>query len=282
MSTKRHAGRRRRAQSRKTLDSPDVRDGGQPRLQTTRTTSTASSAQDDWQALPQAHDGSPWAALEDGSPGEEDEDEAGALEDGLTFALPLLGPRLADRLFGRDGFHWSERDRRDSWWRRQLRLLPAEVAGVVLLCIASVLAIVIASKAASAASSHPVGPQATATLPSGIILQQSPAVSTPTSQASDYLVGVWVSNPSPPAAGAVKVFVRLTHDAQPVAGVPVQIAVNFPGFAKPYGPVKTDSYGLATFTVTYGGTPPAQPVYVTATATVGGQKLTQQTLFVPQ
>jgi hypothetical protein len=230
--------------------------------------------------LPRAHDGSPWAALEDRSPGEAD--EVGALEGGLKFALPLRGPRLADRLFGRDGFHWSERDRRDSLWRRQLRLLPAVVAGIVLLCIASVLAIVIASKAASAATSHPVGPQATATLPSGIVLQQSPAMSTQTPQASDYLVGVWVSNPSPPTAGAVKVFVRLTHDAQPIAGVPVRIAVNFPGFTHPYGPAKTDSYGLATFTVTYSGTPPAQPVYVTATATVDGQQLTQQTLFVPQ
>jgi hypothetical protein len=147
--------------------------------------------------------------------------------------------------------------------------------------MASAFAIVIASKAESQVSNRTPTVQATAPLSGGIILQQSPAAGTPTPQAAHILMGVWVSNPSPPTSGAVQVFVRLTRDTHPLAGVPVGIVVNFPDAASRYGPVKTDGYGLATFTVHYGGAPSEQPVYVTADAKVDGQAISQQTLFVP-
>lgn len=200
-------------------------------------------------------------------------------------ALPVLGRRRRRR-FGRrflwhKGFHWSERNWRKSAWRRQLGLVPAVVAGLVLVGIASTFAIVIASRASSQVSNRPPTVQATAPLSTGIVLQQTPAAGTPTPQAAQNLMGVWVSNPSPPTSGSVQVFVRLTHDTHPLAGVPVSIVVNFPGTASNYGPVMTDGYGLAKFTVRYGGTPAEQPVYVTANAKVDGQAISQQTLFVP-
>jgi hypothetical protein len=199
--------------------------------------------------------------------------------------LPVLGRRRRRR-FGRrvlwhKGFHWSERNWRKSAWRRQLGLVPVVVAGLVLVSIASAIAIVIAAKASSQVSNRPPTVQATAPLSSGIVLQPSPVAGTPPPPAQD-LMGVWVSNPSPPTSGSVQVFVRLTHDTHPLAGVPVSIVVNFPGTASNYGPVMTDGYGLAKFTVRYGGTPAEQPVYVTANAKVDGQVISQQTLFVPQ
>jgi hypothetical protein len=201
--------------------------------------------------------------------------------------LPVLVRRRRRWRFGKrflwhKGFHWSERNWRKSGARRKLRLVPVVVAGVVLVSIASTLAIVIASKAASHVPTSLPTAQATAPLSGGIVLQQSPTAGTPTPTATQDLMGVWVSNPSPPTSGAVQVYVRLTHDTRPMAGVPVSIVVNFPGSASNYGPVKTDGYGLATFTVRYGGAPAEQPVYITASAKVDGQTLSQQTLFVPQ
>ena len=96
------------------------------------------------------------------------------------------------------------------------------------------------------------------------------------------MMGVWPSDSSPSTAGSLEIFVRVTYFSEAVAGIPVSIVVNFPGSTQSYGPVNTDSYGLAKFTVNYGGTTSARPVYVTGNATVNGQKLSEQTYFVPQ
>ncbi len=279
MSSKRKAARRRQAQSGKLSVMPGPRNGqqqGEPSEPAGPRGAPRSQRANGWVATPAL-------AAAARVP---DEAAQAAVAFAEPSTLPVLGRRrrrsFGRRLLWHKGFHWSERNWRKSAWRRQLGLVPMVVAGLVLVGIASTVAIVIAYKASSQVANRPPTVQATAPLSSGIVLQQTPAAGTPTPQAAQNLMGVWVSNPSPPTSGSVQVFVRLTHDTHPLAGVPVSIVVNFPGTASNYGPVKTDGYGLAKFTVRYGGTPAEQPVYVTANAKVDGQAISQQTLFVPQ
>ena len=50
-----------------------------------------------------------------------------------------------------------------------------------------------------------------------------------------------------------------------------------------YGPVATDSYGVATFTLSFSGVPAYRPIYLTATTKLAdGTELTGQTFFVPR
>ncbi len=183
----------------------------------------------------------------------------------------------------REYFQRSERNWRQSDWYREVRALPRVLVAVVLIAIASTFAVAVATKAAAISPSVLATAQSTPAVSGGIVLQQSPVKATASAQAADVLMGVWTSSASPSTGGSVQVFVRLTKAAEAVAtGVPVSITVTFPGASHSYGPVKTDSYGLATFTVSYAGAPRAEPVYVTGHATVSGQKIEQQTYFVPQ
>ena len=181
----------------------------------------------------------------------------------------------------REFFRRSERNWRQRNWYRELRLLPRLIAVLLFVAVASTFAVVIATKAAAFSPSALATANATSTLPGGIVLQQSPSEGTAIVPPADYLVGIWTSDASPPTSGSVQVYVRLTHTSQALPNVPVSITVNFPGFTQSYGPVKTDSYGLATFTVNYSGAPSAHPVYMTATAIINGQKVAQQAYFVP-
>ncbi len=195
---------------------------------------------------------------------------------------PLVASFRAYTPAWRESFRRRERDWRQSYWYRELRLAPRFIAGLLFVLVASTFAVVVATKAATLSPSALITAGATPSLSGGIVLQQSPSGGTPTAPTSDYLIGVWTSNASPPTSGSVQVFVRLTHTSQAVSGIPVSISVALPGGAQSFGPIKTDSYGLATFTLVYAGTTTARPIYITATATVDGQKLTQQTYFVPQ
>jgi hypothetical protein len=182
----------------------------------------------------------------------------------------------------REFFRRRERNWRQSYWYRELRVVPRLITGLLFIIVASTFAIVVATKAATLSPSAPASARVTPPLSGGIVLQQSPSGGTPTAAPSDYLIGVWISDASPPTSGSVQIFVRVTHASQAEAGIPVSISVALPGGAQTYGSIKTDGYGLATFTAIYRGTTAARPVFITATATVGGKKLTQQTYFVPR
>jgi hypothetical protein len=113
----------------------------------------------------------------------------------------------------------------------------------------------------------------------GVVLRsQSP---TPTLAPPAYAIGAWPSNSSPPSSGTLVIYVRVTEtlgDAAAV-GVPVYLKVKFPYSTQSYGPVPTNGDGIAAFKVTYGGLPPGQPAFVTASMTIAGRNYTADTVF---
>lgn len=210
--------------------------------------------------------------------------------------LTRVGERRRDHLFGaswsdavvrllprRSPFNWRERDWRGSAWGQRARFVPVVAALLVMLVISGAFAITLATHAASVAQTQVRLPAIAA--PSAAaenILRPLPANSTATPTAPQYLIGVWTSSASLPAAGSVKVFVRITKGVAPVAHVRVSLWVDFPSYSKGFGPSVTDADGVAIITITYGGLPPNYPVYVTANATISGQKVSTQSVFVPQ
>lgn len=183
----------------------------------------------------------------------------------------------------RSPYSWRERDWRGSAWGRRARALPAVAALLVALLVAGTFAITLATRAAGVAQSQVHLPTMTApTVPAGDILRPVPPSATATPAAPQYLVGVWMSSASPPAAGSVKVFVRVSKGVAPAAHVRVSLWVEFPGYSRGFGPAVTDADGIATINVTYGGLPANQPVFVTANASIGRQTVSAQTTFVPQ
>ena len=80
----------------------------------------------------------------------------------------------------------------------------------------------------------------------------------------------------------VNAYARVTKDGQPVTGIAVTLDADYSG-ADHLGPVATDSYGVATFTLSFSGVPAYRPIYLTATTKLAdGTELTGQTFFVPR
>ncbi len=184
----------------------------------------------------------------------------------------------------RPSFGLGERD----WWSSellsQIRRIPRLLAGVTFVAVTAIVAFIVASLATASIARTPILSAARATQPpdSSSIVQQVSTSSTPTPVAPAYQIGVWVSEYSPPASGSIDVFVRVTHDVAPEGNQPVYLVVTLPSGSARLGPTMTDSYGVATFHVSYGYVPPEQPVFVVATTTIQGQILSANTVFVPQ
>lgn len=197
----------------------------------------------------------------------------------LSSSLSSSLSGLMDSVLSRGDFRWSERNHRDSALRRQVRLLPAFGLAALVVVAAGTFAWVLASRAASQATvTQQPKAQATAAAPGGLILQ-APGSATPTPQAAHYLIGAWLSQTSP-GGGATQIFVRVSHDNAPVAGVPVTITLSLGDRGgTDYGPVPTDGYGLATFNV-FLGVGAGTPGYLEAHATVNGQALSFNESFV--
>jgi hypothetical protein len=177
--------------------------------------------------------------------------------------------------FQRRAFHWSERRGRQEAWHRLRMLLPIALATTLLFVTASTFAIIVAARTATHPPLHlPVPPNVSPQ--GGVALQQPSATLSPTPDPTVYQIGAWVSDFSPPPGGTVHVYVRVSANDQPVPDIAVTLTVN----ATRHAPATTDAYGLAIFTVSYGGFG-GRPVFVTATATIGGRVLTQVTTFVP-
>ncbi len=192
-------------------------------------------------------------------------------------AVPLRGRPIS----GGASFSWRERDWRSSGWLREARVLPGIVALLAIVGLASAFAFMLANRAASASQAGIGTAAATQPLQSGVLVQQAPAVLTPSPEVPPYQIGVWVDNPTPGAAGTEKVFVRVSHQVAPVLGAQVTLLVQSASGAQSYGPRPTGADGLVSFDVGYGYVPAGQPVFVTATTTEGGQTVTAQTTFFP-
>jgi hypothetical protein len=217
----------------------------------------------------------------------QDEEESGSDEDevGVTFdvdpELFNIPSSLSGQAFaGDDAFALRERNR-EGW--KQFRR-----TGLVLLVLTLVLSVAAFGAAVAAsylrrATDHLTIPAPAPTVgaySNGVVVQPGSESTTPTPEAPKYQIGAWMSN-NAPGGGSVKVFVRLTQDVAPIPRIPVTLSVQMPGGSVVrLGPTSTDAYGLAIFTVNFGGARGA-PIFVTASATIGTEDLTAETVFVP-
>lgn len=204
--------------------------------------------------------------------GEADPEEPYMIDD-------VLFPR-DDSLSLRDD-PFALRERSTDGWKRLRTTLLALLALALMVAVAVVGAAVAAMYAQQASRSINI----TQTRPTvgsynnGVVVQPGPELASPTPEAPKYQIGAWMSN-NAPAGGTVKVYVRLSQDVAPLPNIPVTLAIQTPGGVLSYGPTNTDTYGLATFTVNFGGIA-GTPVFVTASAKIGDQELTADTVFVP-
>ena len=220
---------------------------------------------------------------------DEDSDEYTTLDDDNSsdFAFDV-DPELIDisgsisgQAFTRDeAFALRERNR-DGW--KQFRRTALALVSLVLMLSVATLGAAVAASYLHHATDHltiPAQVPTTSSYSNGVVVQPGAEGIAPTPEAPKYLIGAWMSN-NAPGGGSVKVFVRLTEDVAPIPQVPVTLAVQMPGGSVvQLGPTNTDGYGLATFTVNFGGIRGA-PIFVTASATVGDENLTAETVFVP-
>jgi len=216
-----------------------------------------------------------------------DDNESTPDDDGANVAFDIdpelinIPDSLSGQTFTRDDA-FALRERNGDGWRQVRR------TGLVLLSLALVLSVAafgatVAASYLRRATDHLTIPSIAPTVgsySSGVVVQPGSEGITPTPEAPKYQIGAWMSN-NAPGGGSVKVFVRLTEDVAPIPQIPVTLSVQMPGGSVvQLGPTNTDGYGLATFTVNFGGARGA-PFFVTASATVGTEALTAETVFVP-
>jgi hypothetical protein len=195
---------------------------------------------------------------------------------------PSLYERFHNWLADAMPFRWRERARRYGFWRRRLLPILAVFTCLAVGLAVGVFALKAAGHAAGAFTSGAPGAQAT-TGGSVMISPLNNTNSTPTPTTPPYDVGVWVSD-TLPQGGSVTVFVRVSHNgsgsvqAQPGARVYVQAIT--PNGGVTVGPLTTDSYGVASGKLNYGNVGSQQPIYLTATTSIGGQNYTGTYTFV--
>lgn len=183
-----------------------------------------------------------------------------------------------------DDFTWSER----SWeTRANLRRIGVKTATLLMIALAAIVigaaSVVVATRVARRAPSNIAVTNTTSEPNSGVVLQPVGGSSQATPGPLTYTIGTWLSNSSPGSEGSVKVYVRVTYNTKPVAGAPVTLTLTG-GRNATYGPKRTNSQGMVTFTVTYAA--PSNnsdlvPYFVTASTAVEGNRLSADTTFVP-
>jgi len=219
--------------------------------------------------------------------GDSDEDTTLFDDDSSDFAFDV-DPELIDisgsisgQAFTRnEAFALRER-KRDGW--KQFRKTALVLVSLVLMLSVAAFGAAVAASYLHRATDHltiPAQVPTTSSYSNGVVVQPGAEGIAPTPEAPKYLIGAWMSN-NAPGGGSVKVFVRLTEDVAPIPQVPVTLAVQMPGGSVvQLGTTNTDGYGLATFTVNFGGIRGA-PIFVTASAKVGDENLAAETVFVP-
>jgi len=215
---------------------------------------------------------------EDKTPDDDDEFDFGFDVDSELINIPNS---ISGQVFTRDdAFALRERNR-DGW--KQLRKTALVLLSLVLMLTIAAFGAAIAASYLHRATDHlaiPVSVPTTSSYSNGVVVQPGSEGIAPTPVAPKYQIGAWMSN-NAPGGGSVKVFVRLTEDVAPIPQIPVTLSVQMPGGSVvKLGPTNTDGYGLATFTVKFGGTR-GVPIFVTASATVGDENLSADTVFVP-
>jgi hypothetical protein len=218
-----------------------------------------------------------WPDDNEGTP---DDDEADVTFD-VDPELINIPDSLSGQTFTRDDAFTLRERNRDGW--KQFRR-----TALVLLTLALVLSVAAFGAAVAASYLHRATAHLTIPAPAptvgsysnGVVVQPGSEGIAPTPEAPKYQIGAWMSN-NAPGGGSVKVFVRLTEDVAPIPQIPVTLSVQMPGGSLvKLGPTNTDGYGLAIFTVNFGGARGA-PIFVTASAKVGTEDLTAETVFVP-
>jgi hypothetical protein len=210
-----------------------------------------------------------------------DEGDEGSAGNEGVYEIPLnIADGIISESLSRDEA-FALHERSFDGWKQLRKTLLILLAFTLILAVAVFGGAVAASYALRATQKVNITPKPTASrYNSGVVIQPDTGSTTPTPIMAQYQIGAWLSN-NAPSGGSVKVFVRLTEDVAPVAKIPVTLAVQMPGGTVQLGPTNTDDYGLATFTVTYGGLS-GTPVFVTATAKIDDtHEITADTVFVP-
>jgi hypothetical protein len=169
-------------------------------------------------------------------------------------------------------------------WTRRLSL-TAQIVGLILLLGVSAVSAFILSKAVLPSSPEPLSISSVDSSPKkdGYVIAPPAAAGSPTPVAAGSSVGVWVDSSTPGTSATMNAYARVTRDGQAVSGIAVKLDADYSGATTTYGPVTTDSYGIATFTLSFSGVPAYRPIYLTATTKlVDGTELTGQTFFVPR
>ncbi|MFI5271444.1 MAG: hypothetical protein ACHQ4H_00240 [Ktedonobacterales bacterium] len=185
----------------------------------------------------------------------------------------------------REGFGWRERDWGRLLWMRQVRMIPAVGAGVLVLALLLGGTYLLATRTISPSSIHLSSPfKAAAPTANGrpVFVAPGSAQQSPTPALPTYTVGVWVADTSPPASGSDAIFVRVSRNVLPAAGVPVTIAVELPNGFQSSGRLVTNKDGYATYKLVFSNLPPDQPVIITATANTASGIVSASTTFLPQ
>ncbi len=215
------------------------------------------------------------------------DDEESHLEDDESDFAYDVDPDLniPDSISGQgftrdDAFALHERNH-DRW--KQFRKTALALLALALMLAVAASGAAVAASYLHRATDHLTIPAPVPTVSSysnGVVVQPGSESIAPTPEAPKYQIGAWMSN-NAPGGGSVKVFVRLSEDVAPIPQVPVTLSVQMPGGSVvQLGPTNTDGYGLATFTVNFGGSR-GTPIFVTASATVGAENLQAETVFVP-
>jgi hypothetical protein len=202
----------------------------------------------------------------------------------------------------REGFQWYEREWGSRFWAARLGITPHTVLTVSLVIVVGLFVFLIAARAASRTPVSGIG-GAKRQNANPIIIQQEGntggTAGSNTTAGPTYILGIWVSSMSPAGSGVEQVYVRVTENTstgvnEPVPNVKVQVtspygvarSTTMPslptrggGVAAPSDTAVTDANGLAIFNFFYGAGP-GTAVYVFATATVNGQQVSSNTVFV--
>jgi hypothetical protein len=169
-------------------------------------------------------------------------------------------------------------------WTRRLSV-TAQIVGLLLLLSVSAVSAFVLSKAVVPSSPTPLEISSVDTSPKkgDYVLAPPGAVGSPTPAAVGNSIGVWVDTSTPNPSGSVNAYARVTSDGAPLTGIAVMLDADYSGATSTYGPVTTDSYGVAAFTLNFSGLPAYRPVYLTATTKLAdGSELSGQTFFVPR
>jgi hypothetical protein len=207
---------------------------------------------------------------------------AGADADALAYVYedPLDAPQLEAWA----GVEAGDYEDVGAVWMRRLGL-TAQIVGLILLLGVSAVSAFVLSRAVLPSSPDPLPLSSVDTSPKqdGYVLAPPGAVGSPTPAAAGGSVGVWVDSSTPGTSGTVHAFARVTKDGQPVTGLAVKLDADVSGATTTYGPVTTDGYGIATFTLSFSGVPAFRPIYLTATTKLAdGTELTGESFFVPR